>query len=323
MADEIEEVKGEDILVDDKGEILKEAPQVEEQEDDEHEDDRVAKSQEESGDEQGHADETAEEAEARRLRNRERRQENKQKRKDYIESLKRDIAARDEIMQRQEQRLAAVERRTHSSDLAAVDSEIKKTADAYEYFKGQHSLAVQEQNGAAATDATEKMFQAQKRFEQLQAIKKAAANQSQTPAPLDPRLKSNAESWLSKNSWYDPQARDEDSFIVKQLDDRLAQEGWNPTTEQYWQELDARVKKYLPHRAKSGYTNPQGDSRSRPRAPVAGSGRDSAGGSSQGAYRLSPDRVQAMKDAGIWDDPKARADMISRYKEQDRASARN
>jgi len=30
-----------------------------------------------------------------------------------------------------------------------------------------------------------------------------------------------------------------------------------------------------------------------------------------------------MKDAGIWDDPKARADMISRYKEQDRASARN
>lgn len=302
------------------GELLVGDPPEDEQKDDE----RLAKTEDEShsDDEQGHAEETEEEAEARRIRNRTRRAENKERRKDYIDSLKREIAARDELLQNALQRIDAVERRGQGADVAALDSEIKKTADAYNYFKNQIQLGTQEQNGAVVADATEKMIQSQRRYEQLTHLKQAATKQQAQPVqqPLDPRLKMQAEKWLEQNSWYDVEGRDEDSFLVKQLDGRLAAEGWNPTTEAYWRELDARVKKYLPHRVNSGYNK---STMSQNKSPVAGSGRAEAGNKGTGSYRLSAERVQALKDSGLYDDPKARADAIRRYQEYDRQAAGN
>jgi len=267
-----------------------------------------------SGEEQGHAEETEEEAEARRQRNRARRAENKARRQDYVESLKRELAARDELLQQAMTRLDAVEKRTHGADMAAVDAELRKTADAYMYFREQHALAVSKADGAAAVEAQEKMYQAQRRGEELDRIKKAAAQRPQQTQALDPILKMNAESWLERNKWYDPTATDADSRIALTVDQTLAAEGWNPKTPQYWEELDARLKKYLPHRYVSGHN------RGKPvnKSPVAGSGREEAGASSSGGYRLSADRVQAIKDAGAWDDPKARAEMVRRYQEYDK-----
>jgi hypothetical protein len=165
------------------------------------------------------------------------------------------------------------------------------------------------------------MQMAQKRFDQLNNIKQTVAQKAQAPQPLDPVVKSNASAWYERNQWYNPQAGDMDSRLVREIDATLTEEGWNPKTTQYWEELDSRIKKYLPHKVNSGYNKPN---ETRPnRAPVAGSGRESAASTAQGGYRLSADRVQALKDAGIWDDPKARADMIKRYKESDRAAARN
>ena len=312
-----------EVEIDEKGEIIEaKAVEPEDTHEDQEDDAPIKASDDSHDDEEGHAEETDAERAERTERNRARRKENKERRKDYIESLKREVAARDDILAAQQQRLDALERRTQSTDVATVDAEIKKTAEAYNYFKGQINIAVQEQNGAAVADATEKMFQAQRRFDQLNGIKKAVAQNQQTAPALDPRLKANAEGWLEKNNWYDPQAKDQDSFMVRQLDQRLAEEGWNPSTPQYWEELDARVKKYLPHRAKQSY-NPN-QSGSRPRVPVAGSGRESGGNSNaQGSYRLSADRVQALKDAGMWDDPKQRADAVTRYKQFDRDAARN
>lgn len=268
-------------------------------------------------DEQGHANETAEEAEARRQRNRERRAQNKERRKDFIEQLKREISARDELIEQAMKRLETVEQRSQGADLAALDNEIKKTADAYNYFKQQIDLGTREQNGAVVADATEKLLQAQRRYEQLNHAKKLHSQREQTAPPLDPRLKANAEAWLAKNPWYDLNGKDEDSFLVKSIDSRLAQEGWNPATEAYWNELDARVKKYLPHRANSGHNK----GTQAPKPPVAGSGRDNGAGKGTGAYRLSAERVQALKDSGKWDDPKARAEMIRRYQDYDKQNA--
>ena len=60
-------------------------------------------------DEQGHAEETVEEADARRERNRQRRQQNKENRKNYIESLRRELSARDQIINDLSTRVASVE----------------------------------------------------------------------------------------------------------------------------------------------------------------------------------------------------------------------
>jgi len=139
----------------------------------------------------------------------------------------------------------------------------------------------------------------------------------QAPAPLDPRLKNHAESWMQKNTWYDPSGNDEDSAVVLSIDNRLAAQGWDPTTPQYWEELESRVKKYLPHKVTSGYNKPANVG-NRPKVPVAGSSRESSTSTTNTSYRLSPERVQAMKDAGIWDDPKSRAEAIRSYQHFDK-----
>ena len=319
MTEEIE-VQKDEVLVADDGTIVESPPKEEPPKaDDDEGDERSAKAEDEShDDEPGAEGETEEEAEARRERNRARRRENKERRKDYIESMRREIAARDELIARQEQRLAAVERRTHGADMAAVDAELQKSADAYNYFKMQHTEAVNNANGAIATEAFEKMQLALQRHQQLDSIKKASHRQQQAPQtqPLDPRLKVQAETWLERNDWYDPQTGDMDSKVALSVDQAMAAEGWNPTTPQYWDELDARLKKYLPHRYTSGYNKPQRSSEKR-NAPVAGSGRESSSQGS-GGYRLSAERVQALKDSGIWEDPKQRAEAVKRYADYDK-----
>jgi hypothetical protein len=128
----------------------------------------------------------------------------------------------------------------------------------------------------------------------------------------------HAQAWMERNPWYDPAGRDQDSRIALTLDNQLAADGWNPTTPEYWEELEARTQKYLPHRFSGGTINNNDKPRGR-RSPVAGSGRDSAG-SREGTYKLSAERVNALKDAGIWDDPKARSEAIKRFREYDRAN---
>ena len=304
----------EGVLVDDEGNVIQQepvtteapaeaAPEDDERLSDQHEDDQAQEG------------ETEEEAEARRQHNRERRAENKKRRQEYVESLKREIAARDEVLRQQSERLDALERRSNGADMAMVDTEMRKAADAYNFFKTQHSEAVNASNGQLATEAQERMFQAARRFEQLKAIKDASQRSQSAPQqqPLDPRIRQQAEKWLDKNRWYDPQGADADSQIALTLDRQLNQEGWNPTTPQYWEELDSRIKKYLPHRYKSGYNVSQGKNQN---APVAGSGRENSGKAT--GYRLTADRVQAIKDAGKWDDPKERAAMIKAYQDYDK-----
>lgn len=255
------------------------------------------------------------ERKAIRERRREERKNRKIAQREREESLRRELAARDAQLSELRTRLDSIDRRNTGSELAQVQNAKKEAAGAYNYFKDQIRIASEANNGAAVADATEKMIQTRDRFNHLDQIEKAITQRQAAPQPLDPRLVNHAQEWMKKNSWYDPQGRDTDSDIVMRLDSRLSAEGWDPTTQEYWKELSSRVEKYLPHRANRGKMG-----NTKPRSVVTGSGRDAAGSESgaKGTYRLSADRVQAMKDAGIWDDPKARADMIKRYRDQDK-----
>lgn len=53
---------------------------------------------------------------------------------------------------------------------------------------------------------------------------------------------------------------------------------------------------------------------------MSGSGRESGGGAAQnrGGFRLSSERVKALKDAGIWDNPAERAEAVKRFREYDK-----
>jgi hypothetical protein len=123
---------------------------------------------------------------------------------------------------------------------------------------------------------------------------------------------------MKDKTWYDPSGKDMDSRIAFQLDQSLAQEGRDPRTKEYWEELDNRLQKYLPHRitnsTTSTYTEQHDVTKRRP--PTSGSSQGSP--QRQGEYRLSPERIRAIKEAGRWDDPDQRKKMIKSYMEYDR-----
>lgn len=216
------------------------------------------------------------------------------------------------------ERLSVVERKTHSADLARIDKAIEDQELRLQYAKMKISEAASASDGHAMAEAQEMMYEARRQMEALSNFKKAAVEprQSQGNVP-DPRLQRLASNWMEKNDWYDPNARDTDSKIAKQIDETLVSEGWDPTSPDYWNELDNRLHKYLPHKY-----NDSTDVRSstkRPRSVVTSSGRESVNGSTnRNTFVLKPEQVRAMKDAGFWDDPDKRSKMIKRYAQEAR-----
>jgi len=216
------------------------------------------------------------------------------------------------------ERLSVVERKTHSADLARIDKAIEDQELRLQYAKMKIAEAASAADGHAMTEAQEIMYDARRQMEALSNVKKAAVEPRKAQGNVpDPRLQRLAANWMERNEWYDPNGRDTDSKIAKQIDESLVSEGWNPTESEYWEELDNRLHKYLPHKY-----NDSTDVRSstkRPRSVVTSSGRESVNGSTnRNTFVLKPEQVRAMKDAGFWDDPDKRSKMIKRYAQEAR-----
>ena len=124
---------------------------------------------------------------------------------------------------------------------------------------------------------------------------------------------------MDRNGWYKPDISDTDSKIAKLVDESLVSEGWNPGTADYWDELDNRLQKRLPHHYNR--ESDRNDSVRSPRNTVGSSGREASaayGGTNKALYTLSPERVRAMKDAGAWDNPTRKKAMIANFIKYDR-----
>jgi hypothetical protein len=216
------------------------------------------------------------------------------------------------------QRLSVTESKTHSADLARLDKTIEDSELRLQYARMKMSEATSSQDGEAFAKAQEMWYDARKQVEDLRRFRETAATPRQQASIPDPKLQRLAADWMDRNSWYKPDNKDTDSKIAKQIDESLTAEGWDPTSEEYWDELDNRLQRYLPHR----YNQQEDETpsrRSRPRNIVTGSGRESspaAGG--RNTFTLTPEQVRAMKDAGFWDDPQKRAKMIKRYAQEAR-----
>lgn len=307
-----------DVFLDEEGNEIVETAVTEEtqndavdnDQDESGEDERVAPSDADS--ELDDAEDDAE-REAIRARRREERKHRKEAQREREDTLRRELAARDSVINDMRSKLDIIERRNTGSELAQIGNAKQEAAKAYAYFRDQIALASEAGNHRAVADATDKMLQAQRKFDEFTNVEKAFKQRQAAPQPLDPRLLNHASGWMKRNDWYDPNGKDQDSRVTLSLDNQLAEEGWDPTTPQYWQELDTRVKKYLPHRMNGAKLNP-----TKPRSTVAGSGRETTSSQPSKGYKLSADRVQAIKDAGAWDDPKSRAEMVARYREYDK-----
>ena len=254
-----------------------------------------------------HPDDTAAVREARRNRRR--------AKKDYIKRTNEEKDQRLGLMQRRNQeledRLAVLERKTHGADMARYEKAMEDEDYRMRYAQQKMEEATSNSDGAAFTKAQELWYDSRRKLEAMNNYKEQVARaSSQESAPANPKLVRLANGWMERNSWYDPDAGDEDTQIAKVIDNRLVAEGWDPATQDYWDELDNRLQKRLPHR----YTrNTDEPSRRSPRSVVTGSSRESSGRVNGNQFVLEPEQVRAMKDAGFWDDPEKRNRMIKRY----------
>ncbi len=253
---------------------------------------------------------------------REARRARRRAKKELVRRTNEEKDQRLQMLQRQNQelmeRLSVVERKTHSSDLARLDKAIEDETLRFRYYTQKMQEATAAGDGKAFTDAQEAWYETRRKIEAMNGLKQRAAQATQQQqGAANPKVTRLANDWMSRNDWYDPAANDEDTAIAKVIDGKLAQEGWDPGSAEYWDELDRRLQKRLPHR----YTDSVDDHsrRSRPRSVVTGSGREVGGGSSRQTFVLSPEQVRAMKDAGMWDDPQSRARMIKRYAQEARS----
>lgn len=268
-------------------------------------------------DDQG--DEDDEEREALRAARREERKLKKELSKQREASAKHKISALERRNEELARRLAQVENTAAGFQFAQIDRHIEDEATRVEYAKMKMTQAAQAGNVAEQVEYMEQFHEAKNRLAQAQMLRQrhleeAKNPRNNVPTPMAETVQRNASDWLNKNTWYDPSGKDTDSRIAKIIDSDLAGEGWDPADPEYWDELDNRLKERLPHR----YTGKQGGARNR--RGGTSSGRSDVSGSpvAKNTMTLSRERVQALKDAGMWDDPTKRAKAIRRYADFDR-----
>jgi len=271
-----------------------------------------------------------EDREELRRKRREEKTDRAARRKQAIERDKTELnflRQRNELL---EKRMFQVEKSVVGNTISSIDDRIADTVAEVKAAERIMSQAIEAGNGDDAAKAMRIRDQGMQKVQQLQIHKhqqnQVAQNlhqQSQEPAPQpgpDPEVAGFAQDWVSRNTWYDPNAGDEASKIVLAIDQSLVESGYNPKTEAYWRELDKRVAKRLPDIKGGGnYDDSQEDDRrGQRRGPPVGSSRDQAPQSSRREVYISPERKQAMTDAGVWEDPVLRQRYLKQYAKWDR-----
>jgi len=261
---------------------------------------------------------TEEDREALRAARREERRLKKDLTKQREVSAKHKISSLERRNETLERRLAQVENAAVGFQFAQIDRLLEDESTRVEYAKMKATQAAQAGNVAEQMEYMEQFHNAKTKLAQVQMLKQrqleeAKQPRNNVPSPATEVVQQNATDWLHSNRWYDPSGKDTDSRIAKVVDNALASEGWDPADPEYWEELDNRLKERLPHR----YTGKTGGDRNR-RSGTSSGRTDVSGSAVKNTFTLSRDRVQALKDAGMWDDPSKRAKAIRSYADFDR-----
>lgn len=152
------------------------------------------------------------------------------------------------------------------------------------------------------------------------------------PPPMSREVRERVEQFSEDHPWYRPDdrapngaVRDLDTRIMLELDSAVANDGFDPRTPDYWEELEDRAKQYLPHRFQTsqraasrapldaepeerigrsfgGNITPQGviaqPRQTERRGPPVAGGSDRGPSSGPTRVYLSPGRKDALIQAG-------------------------
>jgi len=145
-------------------------------------------------------------------------------------------------------------------------------------------LAIEEERIKATEDQRKKYEESLKNAGQIG--QQPVQSRVPTPKP-DPK----AEQWAEKNEWF---GKDEAmTYASFGIHKRLVEEdGFNPTSDEYYEEIDKRIRKEFPHKFNGGEK-----ASSKPVQTVASASRTS--GTGRKTVRLTPSQVAIAKKLGV------------------------
>lgn len=163
--------------------------------------------------------------------------------------------------------------------------EMGDTAGVVEAQRKITSLAIENDRAKQAKVQQERYAQQYEAQQQAQVQQPMPAQQPRRPDP-------KAEDWAERNEWF---GQDEAmTYAVFGIHKKLVEtEGFDPQSDDYYNELDRRMADEFPHKLKSS-----GESR-RPAQTVASVSRGKATGRSTGKVRLSKTQVTMAKKLGV------------------------
>jgi hypothetical protein len=184
-----------------------------------------------------------------------------------------------------------------SSKEHALNERIKLAENAYlqAYDNGEKEKLLEAQNILNDSKTDLKFVAARKR--QLEGRKDQAETrqtvdhqeaQGYTPEPQPQQFDKLAVDWAKGNEWF---GKDEvTTAVALAIDQQLKEEGYNPSTSEFYEEVDIRLKKELPHKFRAA------ENTQKPPQQVAGSSRKS---SSKKRIKLSAKDVSLAKKWNI------------------------
>lgn len=248
------------------------------------------------------------------LTNREKRQLKKKRIADKFDAKDALIRQQQDQLNSMASRLNEVDGRLSNYDQAQFTQVWNSSVEAFQAAERKHAEAFSAGDGVAATAAMREMYIAQKRIDEMEAIKaRQGSQQPQRQQPQqqghDPRTVNKAKEWAARNEWFVPGNTDDDSVIADAIAAKLVKEGYDPKTDDYYDELDERLQKRGIGQAQDDDDEPPAQRRApqRKSPPIGGGGNgrgDMGGGKTQ--ITLPTTFINALKESGIWDDPKRR-----------------
>ena len=272
----------------------------------------------------GASDEDEESDEEKKSRRREENKERKRRQKEARERNKREmdfLRTRNEELER---RQSAVETRVGQTEVSNVDQKIAQINKNLKVADEVMQRAVEQQKGQDFVEAQKIRDDLRDDLNKLNYYKGQLTDSHQrkpeaTRQP-DPELANHAKKWMDENTWWNPQGTDQDSLMVTAIDNALAQENYNPRTPEYWAELSRRVQKQLPQHFEDTNTPAKKPSkRGGPKLSTGGQQRELK----KNEIYISPERRNALEEAGVWDDPVLRQKYLKRYQSYDREHKSN
>ena len=228
-------------------------------------------------------------------------------------------------------RLNEVDGKLTGYDKSQLDNALRDTNGFLIQAQKDYTDAFNAGDAAKSAQAMERMYEAKERIKALNGIAARQQQprqqiQQQPQQGVNPAVINKANSWAAENPWYKADGSDEDSELTQKIAERLIKEGFDATTDDYWEELNDRLEsRGIGKRDDADYVDQQDQTQSeqlkqdtkpvqrRRSPPVNGGGNRGDLGGGRKTVTLPTALINHMKEIGAWDDPVRKHRMIKDY----------